>query len=32
MSYGMFEMQMEDEQAHEDGMAIAAGTIFSLFL
>ena len=27
MSYGMFEMQMEDEQAHEDGMAIAAGTM-----
>ena len=27
MSYGMFEMQMEDEQQHEDGMAIAAGTM-----
>ena len=27
MSYGMFEMQMEDEQAYEDGMAIAAGTM-----
>jgi len=23
----MFEMQMEDEQQHEDGMAIAAGTM-----
>ena len=27
MSYGMFEMQMEDEQQHEDGMAITAGTM-----
>ena len=27
MSYGMFEMQMEDEQAYEDGMAITAGTM-----
>ena len=27
MSYGMFEMQMDDEQQHEDGMAIAAGTM-----
>ena len=32
MSYGMFEMQMEDEQAHEDGMAIAAGTMCSFCL
>ena len=32
MSYGMFEMQMEDEQAHEDGMAIAAGMMCSFCL
>jgi len=27
MTYGMFEMQMEDEQAHEDRMAITSGTM-----
>ena len=32
MSYGMFEMQMEDEQQHEDGMAITAGTMCSFCL
>lgn len=32
MTYGMFEMQMEDEQQHEDGMAIAAGTMCSFCL
>jgi hypothetical protein len=32
MTYGMFEMQMQDEQAHEDGMAIAAGMMCSFCL
>ena len=32
MSYGMFEMQMEDEQQHEEGMAITAGTMCSFCL
>ena len=27
MTYGMFEMQMEDEQGYEDRMAIASGTM-----
>tara|TARA_R110002012_G_C11222068_1_gene562799 strand:- start:17 stop:184 length:168 start_codon:yes stop_codon:yes gene_type:complete len=27
MTYGMFEMQMEDEQAYEDRMAISSGTM-----